>query len=437
VSVHAPAAEPLSPADLEILRTESPTVAGHSLKVVIVGHSEGRATPDVEELRAHIAERVERAPRLRRKLRMRGRRSAEWVADDAFDVRQHVLATRVAEPVSFAELRSRCARAMEERLDRSRPLWRIEVLGPLEESGVAVLWKIHHCIADGVTAMALAREVLWDAAGGEHEVSRGDGATTHIAGLREALDLRRPHRLPGALRRQLHRTRHSSPFDGRVGSSRAVAHVSVPLGEVKTAAKALVPGATVNDAVLALVTGGLRRWYETRGAAAETLRVKVPVSLHHRGESAENANRDSFFCVSLPLAEPDSVERLRRINTETALRKRSGDPLVFDTFLGDIGRVAPPVRRGLERLTLHPRAFAFNVSNVVGPAERPTMLGAPVRALYSFADIRERHGLRVAVVSMADELHFGLCADPTIVGDLDPLTRGISAEASTLRQRIA
>jgi diacylglycerol O-acyltransferase / wax synthase len=102
------------------------------------------------------------------------------------------------------------------------------------------------------------------------------------------------------------------------------------------------------------------------------VRVKVPVSLHHRAESAEAANRDSFFVVSLPLAEPDPVERLRRINAETALCRRAGDALVLDMLRADLGHVAPPLRRLVERLTGHPRAFALNVSNVPGPQQRPS-----------------------------------------------------------------
>ena len=136
--------------------------------------------------------------------------------------------------------------------------------------------------------------------------------------------------------------------------------------------------------------------------------------------------------LALPVEEPHPTERLRRINEGTALRKRGRDPLVLDTMLRDLGRVAPPLRRLVERITLDPQAFALNVSNVVGPAGRPSVLGAPVRALYSIAEIRERHALRVAVVSMADELHFGLCADPAIVGDLDPLVTGILTEGSEL-----
>jgi WS/DGAT C-terminal domain len=89
----------------------------------------------------------------------------------------------------------------------------------------------------------------------------------------------------------------------------------------------------------------------------------------------------------------------------------------------------------VERLAGHPRASALSVSNLAGPVDRPSVLGAPVGALYSIAEIGERHGLRVAVVSMADEVNFGLCADSTVVRGLDPLLNGIRAEASALLER--
>jgi WS/DGAT/MGAT family acyltransferase len=432
--------EPLAPEDLAILRSESAAVAGHTLKIAILDPQEGAPRPDAEALRARVAERIEAIPRMRRKLRPgAGRRQpAAWVDDPDFDVRAHVRALPVAAPVTDAELRSIVAGAMEERLDRSRPLWTIDVLDQLEDGGVALIWKIHHSMADGATAMRFSEQLLWDApaaagAGGRTGTPEG-GAPTHLGELREALRARQPGRLPGTLRRELHRTRHPSPFDGDIGTTRVVAFASVPLPELKRAAKTLVPAASVNDAVLALVAGGLRSWAEARDSGLATVRVKVPVSLHHLART-EAANRDSLFVLAMPLDEPDPVERLRRINAETGLRKRAGDPLVLDTLLRDLGRVAPPLRRLVERLTLHPRAFALNVSNVVGPATRTSVLGAPVRALYSLAEIRERHGLRVAVVSMADELHFGLCADPAIVGDLDPFVIGILTEASVLTDR--
>ena len=427
--------EPLAREDLAILRLESATVAGHTLKIAILEPSAAGRQLDVAALRARVAERIERAPQLRRRLCTGARgRGAAWVDDPGFDVREHVRAGPVAKPLSHHDLRRVCARMMEERLDRTRPLWRIDVLAPLQAGGAAVVCSLHHSLADGATAIRLAHDVLWDTPARPEYQNAGERSSP-LGDLGDWLAARRPGRLPGTLRRELKRTHTRSPFDGDIGSSREVAFASTPLGALKLAAKALVPEATVNDAVLALVAGGLRQWMEVRGGPLENVRVKVPVSLHQRAESASAVNRDSFFCVGLPLAEADPAVRLRRINEETALRKRARDPLVLDTLLRDLGRVAPPLGHVLEGLTLDPHAFALNVSNIVGPYERPSVLGASVKAFYSVAEINERQGLRVAVVSMADELHFGLCADPAIVGELDPLVTGIEAEAAALADR--
>jgi len=284
-------------------------------------------------------------------------------------------------------------------------------------------------------AMRLAREVLWDEDDAPEGRSLAPTAAGPLGELRQSLELRRPGRLPATLRRELASPRERSPFHGRVSGLRTVAFTSIGFGGLKPSAKRLVPEATVNDLVLALVAGGVRRWAESRGGAPGSLRVRIPVSLHQRAERPEGANRDSFFYVALPIATTDPVERLRRISRETALRKRARDAQIVDALLRDMARLAPPVRRMLDSLLARPEAFGLNVSNVKGPTDRPSVLGAPARALYSVADIDRRHGLRVAVISMTDELHFGLCAEPTIVGSLDPLVEGIVAEAASLTGR--
>ena len=363
---------------------------------------------------------------------MRGRWRVEWVDDPEFDIRDHVGARPATGTVSEDELRRICARKMRERLDRSKPLWAIDLLDPVEDGGMALVWSVHHSMADGAMAMRLAKEVLWDEGDAAEERPAAPTGSGPLGELRQSLELRRPGRLPATLRRELPRARERSPFEGRVSARRTVAFTSIGFGGLKPSAKRLVPEATVNDLVLALVAGGVRRWAQSRGGAPGSLRVKIPVSLHHRAERPEAANRDSFFCVALPVATTDPVERLRRISRETAQRKRARDAQIVDALLRDIGRLAPPVRRLLDSLLARPEVFALNVSNIRGPTQRPSVLGAPVRALYSLADIDHRHGLRVAVTSMADELHFGLCAEPTIVGSLDALVEGIVAEAASL-----
>ena len=241
--VPPPDREPLAREDRAILRLESATVAGHTLKIAILDPSADRARPDVDGLRARIGERIERAPRLRRRLEMRpsGGRTA-WVDDPTFDVREHVRAVPVAKQFSNEDLRCFCACMMEERLDRSRPLWTIDVLAPFEGGGVVVVWRLHHALADGATALRLAEEVLWDRPA-PSLCQAAQGRSSLLLALREGLAARRPGRLPGTLRRELRRTRPPSLLDGVVGASRTVAFASTSLSALKRATKALVPGA--------------------------------------------------------------------------------------------------------------------------------------------------------------------------------------------------
>jgi diacylglycerol O-acyltransferase / wax synthase len=164
--------------------------------------------------------------------------------------------------------------------------------------------------------------------------------------------------------------------------------------------------------------------------------VKVPVSLHGLPpspgeEGSPPGNRDSFFCLDLPLGADDPLERLTEIRHATRVRKQDHDAQHLDAFLRRLGRI-PRLRQFAERLLANPRSFALNVSNVPGPHRPVRVLGVPVSALYSLAEIGEQHALRVAVVSLAGSLNFGLVADPTLLADVDRLADGMRAEAAAL-----
>jgi diacylglycerol O-acyltransferase len=159
------------------------------------------------------------------------------------------------------------------------------------------------------------------------------------------------------------------------------------------------------------------------------VRVKIPVSLH---SGDDEGNRDSFFTLELPLGEPDVVARLAAVRAATSVRKADHDAETLDDLMRDLARVSPQLEHFCRRLEASPRAFALNVSNVPGPARPVTVLGVPVEAVYSIAEIGQRHALRVAVVSLGGCLHFGLCSDPAIVDDLGILAAGVEAEAARL-----
>ncbi len=435
-------ARPLSREDLSILALENETVAGHTCKVIVLGGPLGLGA-----LRASIAGRLPRAPRLSMRLgEIDG--APWWLPDPQVDVAAHVVEATSAGPVDEAGFRATVAGIFAQHLDRSRPLWRIDLIPRLAGGGSALIWRIHHALADGMTAMRMAGEVLWDeepAAGpratGPRPQPRPQGRGA--AGAAQTAGAARPaahHRMGTLLAaaREAPQPWLRSPFDGHIDARRTVAFTRARLDELHRVAAA-TGGATVNDAVLTVVAGGLRRWIEAHHGHLGAVRVKVPVSLHALPSSpplpaddgAQPGNRDSFFCLDLPLGSSDPLERLAAIRRATLVRKQEHDAQQLDAAMQRLART-PRLSRFAEHVLAHPRSFALNVSNVPGPRRPVRVLGVPVGALYSLAEIGEYHALRVAVVSLAGTLNVGLVADPTLLADVDHLAAAMQAEAAAL-----
>jgi diacylglycerol O-acyltransferase len=422
---------PLSDEDLAILALESRTVAGHTCKVILL---DGPIEP--ARLRAHIASRVDRAPEFAMRLcEIDG--TLSWVRGPEVNVSEHVSVLDLPEPPDEASLRAAVARIFAQRLDRSRPLWQIDLVPALADGGSALIWRTHHALADGSTAMRMASVALWD---GEGDGSPDSPATRELPG--QAVPTHHaepiPHQRLETWRAAVRETPQHwlrSPFGGEIGAERSVGFATVEFGALRRAAK-VIDGATVNDAVLTVVAGALRRWLEARHGHLGQVRIKVPVSLHRlrlsdEDERADVGNRDSFFCVDVPLAPGDPAARLNAVARATRARKNGHDAEHLDAMMHRLGRT-PHLQQFAQRVLTHPRSFALNVSNVPGPRRPVHVLGVPARALYSLAEIREDHALRVAVVSMADTLNFGLTADPSLLGDIAELAGEIPPMADAL-----
>jgi diacylglycerol O-acyltransferase / wax synthase len=451
---------PLTAEDRAILALEGPAIAGHTCKVVVF---EDRA-PSVADLTARVRERIPAVPPLAWRLGGGSERPV-WVTAADFDPAAHVVTDTAVPPLERSRLREQVASLFVERLPRDRPLWRIDVV-PLAGGGGALVWRIHHALADGSTAMRYARELLWDPPAGRRPASDGSArsgdedspenrgpAPAHARGHPEnenetdlADDERRRAHLTRFFAREFAHTVHDSPFDGRIGARREVAFAILPLRALHDAAKR-GDGATLNDAVLAAVGGGLRRWLESQHGRLGSVRVKVPVSLHAHGSAGHEGvashgdgesvgeapgNRDSFFAVDVPLAHSDALERLRAVHAQTAVRKAEHDAETMDALLRELRGVSPALGRFCERVERGPRAFALNVSNVPGPRAPVTVLGAPVSALHSIAELGSHHALRVAAVSLADMLCLGFCADPDVVEGVQGIAHGTELEAHAL-----
>jgi diacylglycerol O-acyltransferase len=410
---------PLGSEDRAILDLECRTIAGHTCKVVRLGPSRG-ASFDALRLRERVAERIELAPALTR--RLGGSAHAPgWVPDRDFDAANHVLAAEVDEPLDHAGLLALVAALFEQRLDRARPLWRIDTVA-MADGGSALIWRIHHSLADGTASVRYARSLLWDD-GPEASMTPAQAHAAHAAD-----EARRRAHLAGFLHREYSRGACRSPFDGTVGTRREIAFAVTPLRALHDAAREL-DGATVNDAVLTIVAGAVGRWVAQRHGELGTIRLRVPVSLHHEGD--EVANHDSFFSVLVPLNEPDPVARLRITHAETRERKLDQDAQYHEQFMRELAGV-PPLEHFVSRIERNPRRFALSVSNVPGPPQPVSVLGAPVLHLHSIAEIGERHALRVSATSLAGILCFSLCSDPDLVDGLGVIAAGIEAEAREL-----
>lgn len=443
--------ERLSAEDERILALEHGSVVGHWCKVLILD-----GTIDAARVCRAVEARLPFAPRLRQRLEMlpRGFGRPVWVTDRAFDVAWHVRPAGVPTPLDERGLRAFIAALMQQRLDRRRPLWRLDVV-PLTGDRTALVWRVHHCMADGFTAMRIGADCIWTeeataatappALGGvlpsaeaRRQLLLAAALDRAAAGAREARALARDlaavrHWRDGvarvravavSARRELAPSPVASAFDAPLGRRRAIAWTAMPLSDLHAAAKRVGSGVTLNDAVVALIASGTAAW-SARDAerSLPSLRVRIPVSLHG-GAHAEASNRDSFIDVDVPLGEADVIERLRIINTETAARKAAHDADNVDRLLRAMA--ALPWGSHLVALTGGPHEFALCISNVVGPRTAVRVDGVPVSEIHSVVEVAQHHDLRASVISCGDRLSVCLCADADRV-DPDVVIRGIEA----------
>jgi diacylglycerol O-acyltransferase len=431
--------ERLSVDDAQILRLESAAIKGHTGKVLILAPDSAGARLSVPQLRERVSQRMGGFPRLSQRVEepRLGLGRPAWAEADEIDLDWHVAEPERADALSDEELRAAVGELLSERLDHTRPLWRLDVL-PLTGGRAAIVGRIHHAMADGVSAIKLVAGLLWDldvetpiphAPAPTPEPAKAEPSPARPTG--DGAEERILVRLPSALWREL-RPGRDTTLDQHIGPAREVAWSSFPLARLKRIGHSAPEGATVNDVVLAVVAGALRRWLPQAGGIAEDLRVQCPVCLHAREEEkGELGNRDSFMNVDLPIAEPDPQERLRLINAETSVRKLDHDADALYAFFHAVSRFRP-LYKGVTRLTAGPREFALSVSNVPGPRERAVILGHAVEQFCSFAEPADRHALRISVISLEGELAFGLCSDPEAISKLDGLRGALADSISEL-----
>ena len=458
----------LSSLDVSFLYLEEATTPMHVGGVSVFELPDGGF--DYDRLVALIKRRIAYVPRYRQRIRWVPGRIASpvWVDDENFDLNFHVRRSALPRPGTDHQLHELAARIMSRPLDRGRPLWEMYLVEGLSGRRFALLTKTHHAMVDGVSAVDIGQVILdttaeprptptgsWRparepsalelVAGALSDLVRGPGAV--LDSVRYGLsDLgRTAGRVAGtaggllAMARTVSRSAPPSPLNVEIGEQRRYATADSVLDDYKAIRKA--HGGTINDVVLAVVTGALREWLMTRGeavGASAAVRAMVPVSVRTEDQFGELGNRVSSYLVDLPVGEKSPVMRLHQISYAMKGHKETGQAVGADAIIGVAG-FAPPTLHSLGARVasgLSRRLFNIVVTNVPGPQFPLYAGGARLLTTYPVVPLARGQAVSVGLTSYDGGVYYGLNADRDAMADVDVLAECITDALEALRETV-
>jgi diacylglycerol O-acyltransferase len=475
----------LTSLDAQFLAVETPRIYGHVTGVLVLDPSTAPggavSLDDVQQL---ILDRLPLIPIFRWRLAEVpfGLDHAYWVDDPDFDIDFHVRELALVPPGDTAQLEEQVARIFSRPLDRSRPLWEVYLIHGLANGRVALMTKVHHAVIDGLSGAEILGSLLDltpegrptpepDEDGGlERMPSQAEMLVRGLIGLPQyplrlirSLPTTLPNfeevgvlnmlpgarlvgaagrRLEGILRRDATVTGRNLPapphtsFNGRISAHRRVVFGQLRLDSVKDVKNAY--GVTVNDVVVSMCAGAVRRWLLQHGElGSDPLIAQIPVSVRSPEEQGSFGNRILLAGVLLHTEIADPVERLRATHESLAEMKERNQALPA-TLLQDANNFIPPALfTRAARLTF---AWATNlrptwnlvVSNVPGPQLPLYCAGARMEAIYPVSVITDGLGLNITVMSYNGELNVGIVADRDSMPDVGTMIESLRAELAEL-----
>jgi diacylglycerol O-acyltransferase / wax synthase len=450
----------LSALDVSFLANESSSAHMHVGAVMIF---EG-PPPSYDDLAEHVRARLHLVPRFRQKLAYPPAQAGRpfWVDDPTFNLEYHLRHSALPAPGSEEQLRRMVGRIFSQQLDRSKPLWELWLVQGLTRKRFALLTKTHHAVVDGVSGVDIAT-VLFDlrpvpepaepeeswipdpepsaaamVARGVEELAKApiglarrvEGAVEHpertLARLGEALEG------IGELGWALANPAPDVPLNQPIGSHRRFEWVRCDLGQFKRVKN--IVGGTVNDVVLAVVSGALRAWLHGRGVRTEglELRAQVPVSIRAADERGTLGNRLVAMRAPLPVYVEEPVARLRRV-TESMRDLKGSKQAVGAEVISRFNDFAPPTLLAqAARINFSTRLFNVVVTNVPGPQVPLYILGRELEDCFPVGFLPPNQALFVAVMSYNGGINFGLLADYDALDDVAVLGTAIERALAEL-----
>jgi diacylglycerol O-acyltransferase len=430
----------LRPGDMAVLALDSPATPMHVSTVEVFESPEEGF--DYSRLVALVGDRLAFVPRYRQRLMSvpGGLARPVWVDDDDFDLTYHVRQSAVPRPGSMDQVQELVARIIARPLDRSRPLWELYLIEGLEGGRFAILSKAHQTLVDGISTIDLGQVVLdVDTVSRERVPDdwtprREPNAATLV---RDAVEdgVRNPLEVLGAARTLAEtitranpllanrRTVPESPLTGTVSQQRRFLTVRTNLEDYRQVRR--VHGGTVNDVVLATVTGALRAWLMTRAESVHSsrqLRAMVPMGVIDKDlEPTSLGSQVVGHLLNLPVGEASPVVRLHQVSYALKAHKETGRAVSALRLIG-VGGFAPATFHALGArvaATTAQRGFNLVVTNVPGPQFPLYAAGARMLESYPVQPLLPGHTLAIGVTSYDGGVHYGITADRDAVPDID------------------
>ncbi|MGI8609903.1 MAG: WS/DGAT/MGAT family O-acyltransferase [Candidatus Dormibacteria bacterium] len=399
----------------------------------------------------HIEPRLDLMPRYRQKVAFLPMNVdlPVWQDDEKFDITFHVKRAALPSPGGRKELNDYVERVFSRQLDRRRPLWELYYIEGLEGNRWALLSKTHHSLVDGLSALELAT-VLMDTSPDyrppvEGSRWRPEKETGTLGLVFKALQMRaaspvgivknaveaasNPGRLAAALAegagalavvsREL--TAPEGPLNGPTGPTRTYWYSRFKLEEFKEIKRAF--GGTINDVVVGVVSGGLRKYLEMHDEDVDNLSIQalMPVSLRDDKEKTALGNVLSMMIVRLPVDEPFPAARMRKSKAAIDRLKKSKQALGADILLKLAGFAPATLHAMVARVSLRTMNYNTIVTNVPGPQWPLYTLGCQLETAMPIAFLYDGQQLATAIFSYLGTINFGYIADRHAFPDLPRL----------------
>ena len=459
---HAGQLERLTAVDASFLTNETSASHMHIGAALIF---EG-PPPKYVDFVEHVRGRLDKVPRFRQRLMVPPLEAGRplWADDVNFNLTYHIRHTALPEPGGEQQLKRLTGRVFSQQLDRSKPLWEMWLVQGLERDRFAVLTKTHHAAVDGIGGVDIGT-VLFDLEPVPDPVPSEDGwvpapepTTAELIGRgvtdAAAAPIKLAERAMEAVRHPETAARRMGeaveglsevvsafadpapdvPLNRRIGPHRRFTWARSELATFKLIKDTL--GGTVNDVVLAVVTGALRVWLHGRGVRTEglELRALVPVSIRAEDERGNLGNRIAAMRGPLPVYVEDPVRRLRVVSEEMEGLKRSKQALGAEVIARFNDFAPPTLLAQASRINFSTRLFNLIVTNVPGPQIPLYVLGRELEEVFPVAFLPQNHALAVAIMSYNGRVGFGLLADYDEMEDVEAFAEGLSSSLAELEE---